>query len=469
MDYLHGDTRNPDMTASTFSLTHMHDINDIGTTASTVNLTAQALLEDNFTALIESNTKVFDYYDYLEDNIEIVQEHCQAYQKYYNYKAIIDIYIVGVLILFGLVGNTISVIVLNSDNVNRTVAFLLQSLAVADNFYLVSCLFLQTIRALGDCTTWAPNLREVYPHWEAYIWAFAAISQTTAVWLVVLVTLDRYFAICHPFDVNRLCTLPRAKIIVACITGIAVIYNIPRFFEHEIVQRFDYCLRTYKTVAEHSEMRKSKIYFIVYKTSMYIIFRIIVPLITLFVLNIRLVIILKGAMRRHASMTRSNQTSRNDSFTPILITVVTVFLICEVPDAMVRIAITVSHFNENFTLNSLRLTYITTFTNLLLTVNSSVNCLIYCITGKRFRLLLKRLLFRSCSAEKNRWNRHTQLTFKDSIHSRRKQDTQMSTSLTNNCITACGDTTTATLLKASIKPPKFEGYIKKTRAKSECL
>ena len=405
----------------------------------------------NFSDFEDYQMEDFNYYDYLEENREIFEEHCKIYEKYYAYRATVDIYIVGALILFGLAGNTISIIVLNSDNVNRTVAFLLQSLAMADNFYLVSCLFLQTIRAIGDCTDWAPQLRDIYPHWESYIWAFAAISQTIAVWLVVLVTLDRYIAICHPFDVNRLCTLPRAKLIVAGIVAIAVLYNIPRFFEHKIAQKFDYCLKTFKTVALHSDMRNDRVYYIVYKTLMYIIFRMIIPLITLFVLNIRLVIVLKGAMRQHATMTRSNhQTSRSDSFTIILITVVTVFLICEVPDAMVRITVTVSRFRESFNLDPVRLSYVNTFTNLLLTVNSSVNCLIYCITGKRFRLLLTRLLCRSCSKDKKKWSRHTQLTFKDSIYSRRKMETQMSTSLTNNCLSACSENTSAAMLLKSI-------------------
>ena len=45
------------------------------------------------------------------------------------------------------------------------------------------------------------SLRRVFPYVEPHAWALASIAQTTTVWLVLLVTVDRYFAVCLPMKV----------------------------------------------------------------------------------------------------------------------------------------------------------------------------------------------------------------------------------------------------------------------------
>ena len=42
----------------------------------------------------------------------------------------------------------------------------------------------------------------MYPYVEPHAWALASIAQTTTVWLVLLVTVDRYFAVCLPMKVR---------------------------------------------------------------------------------------------------------------------------------------------------------------------------------------------------------------------------------------------------------------------------
>jgi hypothetical protein len=48
-----------------------------------------------------------------------------------------------------------------------------------------------------DLTNWAPGksvLRRLFPYVEPHAWALASIAQTSTVWLVLLVTIDRYVA-----------------------------------------------------------------------------------------------------------------------------------------------------------------------------------------------------------------------------------------------------------------------------------
>jgi len=45
------------------------------------------------------------------------------------------------------------------------------------------------------------SVGRLFPYVEPHAWALASIAQTTTVWLVLLVTVDRYFAVCLPMKV----------------------------------------------------------------------------------------------------------------------------------------------------------------------------------------------------------------------------------------------------------------------------
>lgn len=317
---------------------------------------------------------------------------CAQLERYKRFRLVMDVFVMGALILAGLTGNTLAVLVIRADNMNNTVSYLLQALAMADNAYLAACIFMQTLKALCECTDWVPSLAATYPYLEPYVWPCASIAQTTTVWLVVLVTLDRYIAICRPFDTTALCTTQRARRAVGVVVVLAVLYNIPRFFEHQTQLVQEYCHNTTRLITVHSALRQDPIYFIVYKTSLYFVFRVVVPIGTLTVLNTRLIFALRGATRSHAALTRTAPPHNADAFTRILVVVVSVFIICELPSFIVRTIVTV----RSFTGIRINVWYYATLANVMLTVNSSVNCLIYCISGRRFRKVLRRLVVRGC-------------------------------------------------------------------------
>lgn len=93
----------------------------------------------------------------------------------------------------------------------NTTNLLLQTLACVDTAYLVACLFIQTAKTLVDATDWMPEVFVAYvPRLEPYAWPAASCAQTATVWTVLLLTADRYAAVCHPFD-TRLRSLRRAR------------------------------------------------------------------------------------------------------------------------------------------------------------------------------------------------------------------------------------------------------------------
>jgi len=136
---------------------------------------------------------------------------------YIFYRTVVDVYVVSALCVAGVIGNLLSMAVLRRDRDRPNATnWLLQALAVVDTFYLVACVVIQplkTVNDVGDPDGARSALRRVFPYVEPHAWALASTAQTATVWLVLLVTVDRYVAVCQPLKVRH--TLTRLKLLVS--------------------------------------------------------------------------------------------------------------------------------------------------------------------------------------------------------------------------------------------------------------
>lgn len=321
--------------------------------------------------------------------------------SYARQRVFLDVHVVGLLCLVGFIGNALTIAVLRRDwqDGSNATNWLLRTLAGVDTFYLITCLFVQTFNTVHDFTDWFPDaLRPYFPYAERYMWPVASIGQTVTIWTVLLVTVDRYMAVCRPFD-TRMRTVDRATKLFVGVVVAAIVYNIPRFFEREVKVKENGCLKQPHAEVVNTALRDNEIYFVVYKLACYLVFRSVGPLVTLLVLNVFLIKALHAARRRHQQMSSATTTSRRtrhrENVTLILIVVVSVFIICQLPDLALRIAAIVDGESARTAPGSERflaevskkdlMRFINSITNVLLTLNSAVNFLIYCLLGKKFR------------------------------------------------------------------------------------
>ncbi len=308
---------------------------------------------------------------------------------YIQYRVIIDVFVVGVMCLIGFIGNAMSIVVLSRDQDKKnTTTWLLQTLAVVDTLYLISCFFYQTVNTVCTFTEWIPQLKETFPWALPYVWAIASIAGTIAVWIVLLVTLDRYIAICMPFS-EHLRSLKRAKLAVIFVVLVAIIYNVPRFFEREVVvQELSGCNNLRLIKVKKTAFRKDKLYFLIYKTIAFLIFRALGPLSLL-------ILALRAMRKRHRDMTCGSDF--NERLTFMLVIIITASIICMIPDLGLRLAVNIYEFQsgnnraanvQNPMISVVKMRYAAAVTNMLLTLNSSINFFIYCLVGKKFRRIL---------------------------------------------------------------------------------
>jgi len=68
-----------------------------------------------------------------------------------------------------------------------------------------------------------------------FVWPPASMLHTITIWLTVLVTVDRFCAVCRAVEQygSGSATLGSTRRRVVAVVTLAVIYNTPRFFEHQ--------------------------------------------------------------------------------------------------------------------------------------------------------------------------------------------------------------------------------------------
>ena len=340
-----------------------------------------------------------------------------------QYRLVIEVYVVGTLCAFGIAGNLLSIVVLGRDHtIRRTTGFLLQMLAVADAVYLVACVIYQTLNRIEKLTDWLPvGVRRRWPYVEVYSWPIASMAQTATVWLVVVLTVDRYVAICRPLHAAQYSTVSRVRKAVSAVWIFAGVYNLPRFFERVVgvevsansttlpavtsspdvipITSSEIIVDSERVVVHRTAMRENAAYFLVYKTCLFFVVRFLIPFAALAFFNQRLIRAMRASDRIRTHMGGSGGKERQH--TRILVVVVVVFVICELPDLILRAWLSVHHYapaRVAFPVGRLR--YVNVASNLLLTVNSCINFVIYCFMGRRFRLILLRTM--GCSGEKPR-------------------------------------------------------------------
>ena len=205
----------------------------------------------------------------------IVESNCSLF--------IFVVYVVvfGTMAVFGLVGNGLSWVVLAWDRRDRgrVATFLLRTMAVADNLFLVSAGLAQISSALifyidSSVYGWAEDVttqnltmsdddfsatsvspdaeilpdydgtkaRSLYMDVRAYVTTYVTVcvfplvhvTQMWTVWITVLVALSRYVAICQPYQAPRLCTMRRVRQQIAVVAVAILCYNVPRFLEFRV-------------------------------------------------------------------------------------------------------------------------------------------------------------------------------------------------------------------------------------------
>ncbi len=237
-------------------------------------------------------------------------------------------------------------------------------------------------------------LNTLIPYSVAYLYPLGMASKSASVWLLSVITFERYMAVCHPLKAMSLfysnqqafCTL---LVVMASSLG----YNLIRFWEFGLTTDED------NNVRLRLLLRDKPIYHSFYYTGLYLVTHFLVPFVILTILNCLIAGAISSAKTRRQSISR--QEMREYKTAHMMIVIIVIFLltntipyvlnICEVlkPDLM-----------ESSDNNAIPYV-IMDISNLLVVLNSATTCFIYFFFSSKFRRVFLEYLakWRSLGAE----------------------------------------------------------------------
>ncbi|XP_050098279.1 neuropeptides capa receptor-like [Anopheles aquasalis] len=147
----------------------------------------------------------------------------QTFFYYAEVLSVINFYYVPALVLFGSIGNVLSVLVFFKTKLRKlSSSYYLAALGLSDTFYLI-----------GQFVAWL-NLIDVKIYIQEICCRFFTFSSTLccflSVWFVVAFTVERFIAVMYPLKRQTMCTVKRAKIVIVALTICGFLISLPIFF-----------------------------------------------------------------------------------------------------------------------------------------------------------------------------------------------------------------------------------------------
>ena len=311
---------------------------------------------------------------------EIPDTFLQQAQTYITFELLIyiDRYWFPIMIPFGLVGNTLSFLVMIRQN-NRKIStcIYMAAISINDNLMLLFALHDWLVSAV-QIHTWYVLECKI----NAY---FAYFSLQIATYEVLVMTIDKYVAIKWPHKAAAYSTPRRVKIIILIIFSLVLIYNLPHFFITTLIggKCYGYSVKSILT----------KVY-----SWVTIVLNAVIPFSMLIHMNYAIVKTVRNSRKMFSSDKQSTGTetrqksmkSAENQLTTMLLLVTTLFLILVLTTYIRFIYAAFITSDTPSKLASSMLIFEISYK--LYVTNSGINFFLYCVSGKKFRNDLKEIL-----------------------------------------------------------------------------
>jgi len=308
-----------------------------------------------------------------------------ANAKSFNLQYFIWAFVLPVVLLVGILGNILSIIVLQSKTFRfTTTGVYLPITAAADTLFLLTgaleILEMAEIFDVREYNVWTCRMYKVLHY----------TGGDVSIWLLVAFTFDRFVAVCFPLSKRRVCTWKRAVIASITIVLLSLAKNLHEFWTRGPEYRANGQLRRI------CGSQKEYSFFLNYVRP-WLVFAVVmaIPFILIMVFNCLIVYGLIKATRtrrmsvavpasRASSATVPTTGSSFRQTTFMCLSISFTFLICIAPSIVLLIGKPYWKYRTNMAYKNAK-----AISNFLVFINHCINFFLYCVTGQRFRDELK--------------------------------------------------------------------------------
>ncbi|CAO4380198.1 Protein CBR-FRPR-18 [Caenorhabditis briggsae] len=309
-----------------------------------------------------------------------------------------------VIVLVGIFGNTLSFILFSRPHMRSSSV---NVLLCALSFFDFSLLTLSIpIFVIPNLDLWADDrsLSTYMAYILKMIYPINLMMQTCSVYIMVMITLERWVAVCRPLQVRVWCTPRKSRNAILVIIVSAFLYNFVRFFEYRFVAT--------ETGAIYEKWLRDpgthRWYYVGYYTIMYIVTHFLVPFSVMAFANGHVIVAMCKLSQTRQMLTRQQQ--REQSTTVMLLIVTFVFAICNTLPFLLNVSESI--FPTLFQDESTRgLAYwLNDLSNLLVVLNSGTTFIIYFTFSEKYRQTLIFILKNGCCATVSDYNNYTAMS-----------------------------------------------------------
>lgn len=331
-------------------------------------------------------------------------------QVYYTIKHICFGIILPIILSFGVIGNILNIIVFTRgrfrhtlDEIERSAATGLITLAISDLFFCAVALPAPFFSHPGSffANSW---LEVAALYYNLYSDPVLNVFLFSSTWLVVVVSIERYLAVCHPIGARWRIRVWKTALADLIVILLSVAFNSPQFIKWKIKTAVcdDECECYYPI---RSDLYQNHSFRMIYKV-LWIVIGGILPFFCLAFCNIRLLVEIYKSKRMSESQRASQDRYCTSRITFILIAIIFLYFILVVPSVFLESfnnIIATTQGNKVYYLYQMAVV----LTNVTQAIYFAMNFILYCSLSRPFRENLSSQIFCKNNsgnpADKNRY------------------------------------------------------------------
>ena len=229
--------------------------------------------------------------------------------------------------IFGIGGNIVSIRILHKLKSKSSSSFLLSVLAVWDSVsLLIRFIVVTSTNVLGPYMMY-PTAQYIALSMWIYVYASFAMAQSQSTYVIVLVAVHRFIAICYPHLTQRYCNLSVAQKQTVIITFFVALIVTPLFLTNQVVSKTNKFNNTVYVV-EYTTLGENAVFQLVYPGIIFMILVFFGPLLLLFVLVIYLIRAVRLANQNRVNMAGGEAALQD--VTKMLVPLIIIFMFCQI-------------------------------------------------------------------------------------------------------------------------------------------